>query len=42
MNPNTTINWYNAYTNWYDGLNVYTYGTSLPRHYCILRFKVIG
>ena len=42
ISSNTSINWYNAFTTWYDGLNVYTYGTSLPTIYCIIRISVLG
>ena len=42
QNSNCVVNFYHAYTNWYDGINVYTYETSLPTIYCILRFSVIG
>jgi len=31
MSGNTVVNWYNAFTSWNDGLNVYTYGTNLPQ-----------
>jgi len=41
MSSNTAVNWYNGLTNWNDGLNVYTYGTSLSL-VCTLRIMVLG
>ena len=40
---NVLPSWYNSYTNWYDGLNIYIYGSSLPSGiYCKVRISVIG
>ena len=44
MSSNTVVNWYNSGYNvyWNDGLNVYTYGTSLPTLVCTVRILVLG
>ena len=39
---NIAVNWYNAFTTWNDGLNVYTYGTNLPTLVCTVRLTVLG
>ena len=42
FSSNTVVDWYNAFTSWNDGLNVYTYGTNLPTLVCTLRIIVLG
>jgi hypothetical protein len=41
-NGNVLPDWYNSYTTWYDGLNVYIYGSGITGTTCKVKITVLG